>query len=871
MKVYYNEFASYPVEWLENQIKNNQIAGGRVDDRSIKLVSGNELEEYKRCHFFAGPGSWEVALQQAGWPEDEEVWTGSCPCFPRGHLVLTDKGLVDISRISPGDKVLTHKGRFRRVIHVGSEISRTVTVKGQGHPGVETTEKHPFYSKTQKKDYRRKSLTYGKTLLSERSEWTPATEMAGRRWATVAHVPVTTQPVFNCGVKGYSFDKSIQRYRVRGEKNGSGVFIGTYISERAAEKARAAAIKQGLIDTRGAGNIDATSDSFAFFLGYWLGDGWVSGDNILLCGSKEDKHLLNEIFQNASLPGKAYIERTSSRIKCGSKALAEWLIDNFDKGAAHKSIPTWMYGMSPAYINAFIDGYFCADGCENTPLKGSPVRQWTTVSKKLAIGLRILLNSQKIGVTVKHLKPNRVCRIEGRVVNERDSYQIIAYPRSRSFKFEGLHGWGLVGSVINNEESKKVYNLSVEEDESYTADGIAVHNCQPWSVAGKKEGAKDDRNLWPDFFRLIEFGKPKTILGEQVAGSKVTGKLWNPKTFERLEPEARREAEGADRDAWFNNVQNDLEGIGYVVGHCVFPACGVGSPQLRQRLYWFARLLDDPESQRREVRDTSDDGATNAPVNSPANTSNRLADRYGQDSRIVADVHENGRNKAGRGCLEAWGNGIKRNGTTGRRRRKKQQDDGGAREGTCPTKNETGGSRTGGAIGELGNAVGKGLEGRGRVFKCPNKRIIGTTGLAGGLEHPKGERRERHQGCGRQERCRAEHAGRANRPGPTNGEWGAVDWIRCRDVDEKTGRNIWRPVEPGSSALAHAIPGRTSRIRAGLEFLGLGAKDLHRVLRESKTILSEARRSRNEQLKVYGNMIVIPQAVEFIRACMEEI
>ena len=30
----------------------------------------------------AGIGGWELALRLAGWQEDEEVWTGSCPCQP---------------------------------------------------------------------------------------------------------------------------------------------------------------------------------------------------------------------------------------------------------------------------------------------------------------------------------------------------------------------------------------------------------------------------------------------------------------------------------------------------------------------------------------------------------------------------------------------------------------------------------------------------------------------------------------------------------------------------------------------------------------------------------------------------------------------
>jgi DNA (cytosine-5)-methyltransferase 1 len=34
---------------------------------------------YTQCHFFAGIGVWSYALRRAGWPDDREVWTGSCP------------------------------------------------------------------------------------------------------------------------------------------------------------------------------------------------------------------------------------------------------------------------------------------------------------------------------------------------------------------------------------------------------------------------------------------------------------------------------------------------------------------------------------------------------------------------------------------------------------------------------------------------------------------------------------------------------------------------------------------------------------------------------------------------------------------------
>lgn len=45
------------------------------------------------------------------------------------------------------------------------------------------------------------------------------------------------------------------------------------------------------------------------------------------------------------------------------------------------------------------------------------------------------------------------------------------------------------------------------------------------------------------------------------------------------------------------------------------------------------------------------------------------------------------------------------------------------------------------------------------------------------------------------------------RPGPVNGMWANADWLFCRD-------GKWRPVEPGTSPLAHGAPARVGRLRA---------------------------------------------------------
>lgn len=82
MSAYYNEIDSYAAWWLRQLMKVGEIPDGEVDERSIELVRPDDLRGFRQCHFFAGIGGWALALRLVGWPDDREVWTGSCPCQP---------------------------------------------------------------------------------------------------------------------------------------------------------------------------------------------------------------------------------------------------------------------------------------------------------------------------------------------------------------------------------------------------------------------------------------------------------------------------------------------------------------------------------------------------------------------------------------------------------------------------------------------------------------------------------------------------------------------------------------------------------------------------------------------------------------------
>lgn len=82
MTVLYSDNDPHAAQWMRNLIEAGLISKGDVDETDIRELEPERLRGVRRFHAFAGIGGWDYALRLAGWPEEREVWTGSCPCQP---------------------------------------------------------------------------------------------------------------------------------------------------------------------------------------------------------------------------------------------------------------------------------------------------------------------------------------------------------------------------------------------------------------------------------------------------------------------------------------------------------------------------------------------------------------------------------------------------------------------------------------------------------------------------------------------------------------------------------------------------------------------------------------------------------------------
>ena len=120
--------------------------------------------------------------------------------------------------------------------------------------------------------------------------------------------------------------------------------------------------------------------------------------------------------------------------------------------------------------------------------------------------------------------------------------------------------------------------------------------CQPFSLAGQRKGADDNRYLWPHMLRAIREIRPAWVIGENVAGILTMvqpGKETEVGSQTSLFGEDNRKRILLRQEYVVETVCKDLEREGYSVQPLLIPACAVGAPHRRDRVWFVARLITD--------------------------------------------------------------------------------------------------------------------------------------------------------------------------------------------------------------------------------------------------------------------------------------
>lgn len=387
------------------------------------------------------------------FPEDTGTVHGErVPCFSRGTLVQTSKGYREIEKIKEGDFVITHKGRFRKiqkkfVSEYGDNLLRIKTL-GTNIP-IETTKDHPFLVV--------RNLGY---LPSDKNfrweeEWIKAEDL--KEGDYVVHS-------FLGDVEQTTYSEDLMR------------LFGYYLSEGeilfdkryGKEKPKSIRFNMSLKDKE---------------------RGYV--DDLINIIKKETGKEVKIKTSNKS------DDEQNLRIYLHCVNFSKKIYDIFGSGSYNKIIPEEILKISPALQYHLLIGYTRGDGSFEKNKKNI---ECTSVSKSIIMGLRIICMRNKINTSLQKINlrtPYYNKRLKRTIKPNYPSYKLI-------FSQEGR----LIGDFFNmrvNENSRKIYkknyikdnrclfkiekieklekketevfNLQVEEDNTYNIINCTVHNC----------------------------------------------------------------------------------------------------------------------------------------------------------------------------------------------------------------------------------------------------------------------------------------------------------------------------------------------------------------------------------------------------------
>lgn len=182
----------------------------------------------------------------------------------------------------------------------------------------------------------------------------------------------------------------------------------------------------------------------------------------------------------------------------------------------------------------------------------------------------------------------------------------------------------------------KSYEDITKTDFSEWRDRITVLTggfpCQPFSYAGKRRGSEDDRYLWPFMLRCIEQVRPRWFVGENVAG--ITTMAF---PGEDVKVGEQTDLFGACDEVFekheryvLDEICQSLERAGYSVQPMLIPACAVGAPHRRDRVFIVAH---------RNVADTEDMQCNGGIVGNGANDKPRSTEPRNDNSTKVGNGH----------------------------------------------------------------------------------------------------------------------------------------------------------------------------------------------------------------------------------------
>jgi adenosylcobalamin-dependent ribonucleoside-diphosphate reductase len=393
-------------------------------------------------------------------------------CFTPEMRVITEHGLKRIADLQPGDRVLTHRGRYQPVLQTSRRFYRgplrIIKVRRIGQR-IEATPEHPF--------------------LTPRG-WVMAADLRpGDRVAIGFPKGILPTPSFDLAETLSGEDLEVQS-------------TPTTIRVR-----RPAAYQNSGRQARWIPRHIPLSSEIARLCGYYVAEGTLGPDleYVRFTFSIKEKEYHVDISNIlSSILGFTPIMNSSRgnwvHIDLYNRALAQWFFAQFGRHSYNKRIPIWMQYANFDLQEEFLTGLFRGDGFYSEKAYLINGRKSTKLFRAFRLTLSnptLIFQTWQILIRLGYEASIRGVDTTYVTPNAREAAQIIMPPlRSRRLieKAFGIHlpDAGVSNNgVLRDEEhvyfeienineiyyEGYVYNCEVEEDHTYVVEGVVVHNC----------------------------------------------------------------------------------------------------------------------------------------------------------------------------------------------------------------------------------------------------------------------------------------------------------------------------------------------------------------------------------------------------------
>lgn len=410
---------------------------------------------------------------------------GYASCFPKGAIVNTSKGFKPIEDVEVGDTVVTHNNLWQKVYHTQSKpysgkFCRVNTVATFTDEFV-STEDHRVYGI---KGLKPSDIETRDTLIPR--EWIKADNLRVGDYVKLGYevsVEVREDTIWDL-VKDTINTEVSARYN------------NQYVLEKEVIHLPLDYKESGNAKQPDIKNISVFNKDMFRLFGYYLAEGCICNP------SRGSKHLIFTFCKDELSyieDTKDVLEKLGARVNVSTnlkdnttkltvyaKSLVELFNNIFGTGFDKKSLPSLIMKAPHELQEQLLVGLMRGDGCSN---KEGFVLQLSNIPlirqlKDICLRLKLSVSVSKKDVEGMGRSPFAVLKLR---LSKDDELSKLIGKNLDTIKMRNVPSKGLIylsdgayarvkmlSSYHNDEE---VYDLSVENDKSFTVSGIAVHNC----------------------------------------------------------------------------------------------------------------------------------------------------------------------------------------------------------------------------------------------------------------------------------------------------------------------------------------------------------------------------------------------------------